>query len=172
MSEPIEDLYFNWLCAKVCEPKVPVFLDLMRILYTTEYVWLLPEDQNRKEDGVELRTDFLRESFMKSDPEWLDEPCSVLEMLIAFAKRAAFQTDHTVKHWFWQFLNNLRLDEYRRVGIDDELIIREILYNFVWRIYAPNGDGGLFPIRDPKHDQRGVEIWYQFCEYLEDQCLI
>lgn len=172
MDEPIEERYFNWLCAKVLEPRVRIYYDLMRILYTTEFIELVPEDQNRAEDGVELRTYFLRETRAQNESEWFYSPCSILEMLIAFSNRASFQMDQPAKDWFWHFMNNLRLDDYRQVSINDEIVIRDILHTFVWRTYREDGDGGLFPISSTRHDQRKVEIWYQFCEYLEDKGLI
>ena len=93
MDEPIEESYFNWLCAKVLSVEVPIYFELMRILYRTEFVWVLERDQNRAEDGLELREDFLRETGLDPEPEWLESECSIFEMLYAFAKRANFQTD-------------------------------------------------------------------------------
>ncbi len=55
-----------------------------------------------------------------------------------------------------------------------------ILDRMVERTYKRNGEGGLFPLRGPKccgdvlieegvyplRDQRGVEIWYQMCDWM------
>lgn len=172
MEEPIEELYFNWLCAKVLDVNVPIYLDLMRILYKTEFVWKIHADRNRYEDGIELRDDFLRVSRFNNDTCWYAEPCSVLEMLIAFSDRAQFQTDRPARDWFWEFLQNLSLDEYRQVSMEDRPIIDDILHDFVWRTYDENGHGGMFPMRWPKEDQREVEIWHQFFEYLDEQGLL
>lgn len=172
MDEPIEVLYFNWLCAKVLIQGNKNYYDLMQILYSTEFVWIVPGDENREEDGLELRQDFLRETQLDYDPGWFSEPCSVLEVLIAFAHRASFQTDLPEYDWFWHFLTNLKLNEYRRISKRDIPEIEEILYVFIWRTYDAYGDGGLFPLRTPKEDQRKVELWYQFFEYLEDQGLL
>jgi hypothetical protein len=176
VDEPIEELYFNWLCAKVLDFNVRIYFDLMHILHTTEFVWLVPEDQNRAEDGLELRTYFLREhgidSVDASIHEWFSSPCSFLEMLIAFSNRASFQTDEPTSDWFWRFLNTIRLDEYRQVSIDDEILIRDILHTVIWRTYREDGHGGMFPMNRTLYNQREVEIWYQFCEYLQDQGLI
>jgi hypothetical protein len=170
--EPIENEYFNWLCAKVTEPRSRNYIDLLRMLHSTPYAWFVPGDRNRAEDGCELRIDFLRMAHLESDPEWYDQPCSVLEMLIGFSKRAAFQTDISEKDWFWIFMTNLHLEDYRRVGNFDKPLIEDILTTFVWRTYHPSGQGGLFPMRTTTNDQRKVEVWYQFCEWLEDQGLI
>lgn len=172
MPEPIEESYFKWLCAKVLDVNIQIYWDLMLILHRTEFVWIVDKDRNRAADGCELRDDFLREAFIRDNREWHNAPCSVLEMLIAFSKRVSFQTGQPARDWFWIFMTNLQLDEYRQVSQSDVPVIEDILYDFVWRQYDSNGYGGLFPMRWPKHDQREVEIWYQFSEYLDDQGLL
>lgn len=171
MREPIENEYFNWLCAKVLEVGANNFYDLLRILHTTEFVWVVPADRHRARDGVELREDFAMEVGIERDLEWEMAPCSMLEFFIAFAKRASFQTDMPVKDWFWEFLVNLKLDGYSRVFDSDRPVIEDILYNFIWRQYDPSGDGGMFPMMQTRNDQRKIEIWYQFSEYVQDRGL-
>lgn len=172
MSEPIEEEYFNWLCAKVLDPHINNYYDLMRILHSTEFVWSSLGDKNRKEDGLELRDYFLNESGWEKEPLWFNEPCSVLEVLIAFAQRVSFQTDIPVRDWFHIFLNNLRLDEYRQVSRDDIPIIEEILHVFIWRTYDSHGYGSLFPLDNPVDDQRDVEVWYQFCAWADEKEIV
>ncbi len=174
MDEPIQDQYFDWLCAKALPAYSKNYSGLMQILYRTEFVWLVPGDRNRVEDGVELRDYFLREAFIKKDPEsiWYNEPCSIFEALLAFSGRAEFQTDIPVRDWFWTFMSNLELDEYRRVSSEDVSVIEEILYIFVWRTYNETGNGGLFPLDRHEEDQRKVEIWYQFCVWVDEKGLI
>jgi hypothetical protein len=172
VDEPLDESYFIWLCAKVLPVESPIYWDLMRILYKTEFVWVLPRDKNRADDGRELRLDFFRESYLKKDLVWYNQPVSVLETLIAFANRAYFQTDMPINDWFWQFITNLDLSEYRQVSKSALPVVEDILQTFIWRTYDPSGHGGLFPMRWPKQDQRKVEIWYQFCEYIVDQAII
>jgi hypothetical protein len=135
-------------------------------------VFLVAGDRNRAEDGLALRSDFLRMSDWEYDVQWGQQTPSVLEVLIAFSIHASFQTDILATEWFWEFITNLGLDECRRVPRENVSAVEEVLHNFVWRIYDGSGLGGIFPLRQPKHDQREVEIWYQFCEYLEDRGLI
>jgi hypothetical protein len=165
--EPIEEVYFKWLCAKVEKlngPPTPSLTHwkLFRILHTTEFVWFIPNDDNRIMDGLELRIYFLSESRCQDDKDWMAAGCSVLEMLIAFANRAEFMTDEPALEWFWRFIENLNLTRFTEN-------ISNVLERFVWRTYQPSGVGGLFPIRSPRRDQRLVEIWYQFCDYLSDE---
>lgn len=172
MPEPIENAYFNWLCAKIKKDNVNIYYDLLEILHTTEFIWLLPKDEDRAKDGLELREDFVRETRFEPEPGWLITGCSVLELLIAFAKRANFQTDIPTDVLFWSFIQNLELGEFRQLSRHDVPVVEQILYNFVWRLYDDNGNGGLFPMRWPKHDQRSLDIWYQYCEYVDEQQLI
>ena len=171
MREPIEAEYFNWLCAKVLDLHGTIYYDLLRILYNTEFIWIVTGDKNREEDGLELRIDFLRESSWEKDQLWFNQPASVLEVLIAFAKRASFQTDSSVQEWFWIFMNNLKLDDYRQVSDADVPQINDILNTFIWRTYDPNGYGGICPVQTTTNDQRQVEMWYQWCEMVDEQGL-
>jgi hypothetical protein len=172
MVEPIENTYFRWLCAKVLDSDSINYRTLMLILYKTEFVWVVSADRHRIDDGIELRQDFLRETFIKRDILWLEEPCSILEILIAFAKRAQFQTDIPVRDWFWEMMTNLQLDECRQVSDSAVPVIEHILYTFIWRTYEQNGYGGLFPLRRTENDQTKIEIWYQWCEYVEERGII
>lgn len=166
MDEPIENEYFNWLCAKVLERHGQMYYTLLGVLHTTEFIWVVPLDANRAADGIELREDFLRETFQKSNPLWYEEPCSVLEMLIAFAKRASFQTDIPTRKWFWEMMSNIQLDQFRQVFDQDMPMIQDILAAFMLRNYDFHGYGGLFPITITQNDQREIELWYQFNEYV------
>lgn len=172
MDAVFEENYFNWLCTKAVDPQHHEYHGLLTILHRTEFVWVHPMDSNRAEDGIELRTDFLRETGFSAESEWMEQPASMLEVLLAFANRAQFQTDMPVRNWFIRFLANLELEHYHRVSASDIPEIEEILYRFIWRTYRPDGYGGLFPIQSTTRDQRKVELWYQFFEYVEDQHLV
>src|SRR5689334_16281721 len=138
MDEPLELTYFNWLCAKVLDSHTRDYEPLMEILFRTEFVYKVPEDQHRWADGLELRHDFLKRRQKKRNS--LDAiPVSILEVFIAFANRASFQTDGPARDWFWRFLSNLGLDQFNRVSEADVPLIEDVLYAFVWRIYEPNG---------------------------------
>lgn len=170
MSEPLEHAYFNWLYAKVCNPraasKTQKFETLLQVLHKTEFVWVILGDDNRAEDGCDLRDEFLTASRQDAPQEWLEEGCSVLEMLIAFSRKAAFETSDTPKYWFWTMLENLGVSNMNDAFNPNQDQIRDILDVMVWRHYDELGNGGLFPLRESKYDQRYVEIWYQFSEYL------
>lgn len=176
MDEPIEDVYFNWLYSKVASVDVPTpsltYLTLLRDLHATEFVWIVTGDDNRAQDGLDVRKQFLEQARLNYDPAWMSIGCSVLEMLIAFSKKADFQVDFGEREWFWIFLSNLNLSDLNDAAQDNitEIVI-EVMDQFLWRTYRRNGDGGMFPLKRTSNDQRKVELWYQFCEYLVDEGL-
>lgn len=176
MVEPLENLYFNWLCAKIYsngnQAPSNTYWRLLRTLHNTEFVWLLVGDDNRFEDGLALRAEYIIQLDLPDLQEWRrNPPCSVLEMLIAFSRRAEFNAgDGSAKDWFWEMLRNLGLDEFNDGVVGTDTVeIEDILDNMIWRTYKYSGKGGLFPLDRPERDQREVEIWYQFCDYLVDQ---
>jgi len=172
MNEPLENLYFNWLCAKASHVENPTpsltYWKLFRVLYSNEFVWLVSGDDSRALDGLELREEFFMESRLPEDPVWESMNCSIFEMLISFSRRAQFAAGETTSFWFWKMIENVGLRDANDASFHEE-VVEEILYNFVWRNYDRRGVGGLFPMNNPQHDQRHVEVWYQFCEYLVDQ---
>jgi hypothetical protein len=171
-NEPIEEVYFNWLYSKVASVMNPTpsltFYTLLRDLHSIEFVWIVKGDDNRAQDGLDIRREFLRESFIHHDSIWMSVGCSILEMLISFSRRAEFETDLSSREWFWIFLENLGLSELSDNKEDISRLVSVIMDDFIWRTYRRNGRGGMFPLKHPHSDQRKVEIWYQFYEYLNE----
>ena len=105
-----------------------------------------------------------------------NEPCSVLEMLIALAYRCE-ELRHDPEYgdrtgqWFWEMIVNLKLDEFDDANYN-ETKVTQIVNRFLSRKYQPNGKGGLFFIANPREDLRKVDIWMQmqwcFAESTED----
>lgn len=177
MDEPIEETYFNWLYTKVASidgPSTPslTYLTLMRTLHNTQFHWMIIGDDNRAEEGLELRLDFYRESGFDRDPHWESIPCSVFEMLYAFARRASNQTEPSTRDWFWCFLNMLGIGHLSDNHLGISQLTEEVIDVFLWRTYDSDGHGGLFPLENPSEDQREVELWYQFCEYADENDVI
>lgn len=167
MNESLEAMYFDWLYAKVMLSDAPAesYARLIQTLYETEFIFLLSGDDNRVEDGFDLRSEFAQNLRFDFHPQELSSGCSVLEMLVALTVKAEFQTDISTNQWFWEFITNLELAEYYDDRFNQSAV--ELKLNaFVWRTYSPNGVGGLFPLNQPEVDQKEIEIWYQFCAYL------
>lgn len=167
--------YFEWLTYVVNLGKEHSML--ARTLHNQEFVSLVKNDENRIEDGKVLRRIFEDETLF-DDYRCLDKKgCSVLEMLVGLAIRMETiledpaEGDRTIV-WFWEMLDNLKLSEYTDYAIKysntvdiKEEIARKIA-NFVNRKYSRSGDGGVFPLKNAKKDQRKVELWYQLSAYL------
>lgn len=171
ISEPPDDAYLRWLYQQVTQVqnKNPSrsYWTLLRQLYTTEFVWFVPNDDNRAEDGRDLRYEFLEETgFPGADEEWLNMGCSMLEMLIALSRRLSFEADGEPRAWFWHIMRNLKLDTMSDAVPYSEEDVDEVLGNVIWRTYKKNGQGGMFPLKHATEDQTQVEIWYQVAAYL------
>lgn len=167
-----DDVYLRWLYRQVAQVHLEnpsrTYWSLLRQLYKTEFVWFVPNDDNRVEDGKQLRYEFLNnENIEYVNPEWLHMGCSMLEMLIALSRRLAFEAEGRPRAWFWKLIHNLGLDE-----LNDSVQpypwedVDHILENVIWRNYQPDGQGGLFPLQNAQQDQTKIEIWYQLQAYL------
>jgi hypothetical protein len=166
----LDDQYFTWLYSQVADVKTRkgtgTYWNLLRHLFSTEFTWFVPNDDNRAEDGRELRIEWTTLEDVHVDRHWMTLGCSFLEMLIGLARRLEFQTDRDVEYWFWHLLTNLRLLGYNdrsRFSVEE---VNDRTSMVMQRTYDRFGDGGLFPLRRTTKDQRKVEIWYQLHAYL------
>lgn len=171
-GEPLDEPYLRWLYSQVGNVRLRspsrTHWTLLQRLFSKEFVWLIPNDDNRLEDGRDLRIEFVDEYFQDDDidPMWLELGCSMLEMLIALCRRLNFEDDClTVAEWFWELIHNLKL-KTTDSDCNHEETVSAILDEVIWRTYREDGLGGLFPLKHPKEDQRDVEIWYQLSAYL------
>lgn len=145
-------------------------------MHDTMFVWFVSNDYNRAEDGRDLRRTFLEQERIslpdQVDSFFLKETCTFLEMTIALSRRLAFETGGEPRWWFWHMMMNIGLEPLNdSIGHDREEV-DEILEHVVCRTYSYNGQGGLFPLEEADEDQRQVELWYQFQNYLiEDRYL-
>lgn len=167
MSEVLDDQYLDWLYAIVGLQEENVYHQhLMRQLFSKEFVMLVPNDDNRCMDGIALRKEFVNSGRMiRPEKHWLEMGCSVLEMLIGIARHLSFSEEGEIGEWFWHLVENLGLTRYSD-GRWHGRRIDEILERLVWRTYSFDGNGGLFPLREPHEDQRSVELWFQMEAYI------
>lgn len=178
----ISNEYFTWLCniININRPRDSYFI-LAQILHKRDYKWFVPNDDNRAADGRKLREQFSDEMQYDASKILNYHSCSMLEMLVGVARRIEDilydpeEGDRT-ERWFWEILGNVGLDKYVDSKYAEDSYGREkinlLIDNVLERAYKKNGQGGLFPLRRPKKDQRKVEIWYQMCEYLNDNYFI
>lgn len=174
MAETLDEQYLIWLYARIGSVdetrRDKTYWSLLGKLFTREFVWLVPNDDNRVEDGRYMRYEFLEEMKLTGqvDQNWMGAGCSVLEMLMGVASRLSFEADRAPTHWFWELLTNLGLSGFHDMAFNDRRV-DAIIDKLIWRTYKFNGQGGLFPLRQSDEDQREIEIWYQMNLYLQEQ---
>jgi hypothetical protein len=169
---PLDELYLIWLYRQVADPETAdpslSYWKLLRQLYTTEFVWLIHNDENRVEDGKDLRVEFIHEEGLGGvDPEWIDLGCSVLELMVGLSRKLAFQADDSEPHfWFWRMMENIGLRRYTDSHPPRKTHVDDVLHRVIYRKYHSDGSGGFFPLKYPEKDQRNVELWYQMSAYI------
>jgi len=160
------DNYLDWLDPQVRPGGVPRHRELLHVLMAKEFVWLVPNDDNRVQDSLDLRAEYFGD---RGNPDVLG-PVSVLEILVSLSRRIAFMAGTEPPREAWELIRNLELHNYRdplgRVRLEQ---IDGILDTLIWRKYNPDGQGGFFPLAWPEEDQREVELWYQMAAYLEER---
>lgn len=170
MNQPLEELYLTWLYSLVADPDESssgrTYWRLLKIMYTTEFIDLIPNDENRAEDGRALRLEFFDDLRLYDvDRDWLELGCSFLEMMIALSRRLAFAQGGDTSTWFWHLVANIGL-RYNDRNRFSNIAVEEVLDNVIYRRYHYNGQGGLFPLQDARCDQTRVELWYQMQAYI------
>lgn len=174
LSDRINDEYFEWLCELVDLrrfSKSVSYRKLLVHLHNIEFTWFVPHDDNRADDGIQLRRRFALDRDDMSLPRYILGPCSVLEMMVALAIRCeetimddAAMGDRTGQ-WFWGMVHNLGLSPMTDAKFDRDFV-DEAIARLLNREYEPDGRGGLFTVRHCDYDLRTVEIWCQLSWYL------
>ena len=168
----VKPSYFLWLSELIDlngQYDAGGYFYLVRMLYNKEFYWTIEHDENRSDDGKELRRQFAEENGV-DDISAIDGPCTVLEMMIGLAMRMNSEVDvmdskEKVAEYFWLFVKNLGLEGCTDDAFDVEFV-NERVRILVDREYLFDGSGGLFPLKHCDRDQRGVELWYQLQNYL------
>ena len=174
----LNDEYFNWMFNLISIPNRRGYYAshrfLLRYLHEVDFVYTMPMDANRADDGISLRYRFGSEkgysqALIASDLDVM--PCSMLEMMVALASRCEehIMDDPDVGNrtwlWFWEMIDSLGLDGMNNANFDFRYV-DDILNRFVDREYDSSGKGGLFHVNDPSKDMRTLDIWYQMCAYI------
>lgn len=168
MNPPLEEAYLHWLCFQVGSVDGKTHSRMLEQLFFKEFVWIVPNDDNRAEDGRDLRMDFLGPERQEIDPDFTGVGCCMLELFVALSRRACNQdlNENSCQEWFWHLIKNADLYRFDDTKRPFEDTVDEILDRIIWRRYGPDGQGGIFPLKYPKQDQREVELWYQLSAYL------
>ena len=165
--------YLDWL-SEIAIPdghQRDCYQKLMSALYSEDFYWSVSNDENRAEDGEQLRKYYEDEMGILCEKQG---PCSVLEMLIALAigceNYIMYDPDEGDRTdiWFWGMIENLGLD-----ALDDWAFNYEefnaIIRRFLDRKYDKDGYGGPFFIENFERDMRKLELWYQLNYYLKSR---
>lgn len=172
-SAPLDELYFQWLYSQVGSTRLKnrnrTYWRLLKLLFTKEFVWIVPHDDNRIADGTDLRYEFVDHSRINDVPrDWINLGASFLEVLVGLSRRLSFQDmeEREPREWFWELIDNIGLSKHTDNAEFSDEEVNDILDRVIWRTYYTNGEGGLFPLRHASTDQRHIELWYQMCAYL------
>lgn len=175
-DEPLDELYFQWLYKQVADPDFQdqsmTYWEVLGMLYSTAFTVhpSVPNDDNRARDGKAERQRFLEsEGIEEADADWMELDCSILELMVGLSRRLSFEADGEPHYWFWVLMENLGISDYNDRRRLPRRRIEDILERLVHREYEPSGLGGFFPLRNPKKDQRTIELWDQMSAYILEQ---
>lgn len=163
----VDSEYYDWLLEQIdyFPGENDTYDDILMLLFNTIFTWTIANDDNRAEDGLQLRSIFMEDEGWNTNP-FFEEDCSVLEMMIALSMRIDSDImwdgeNNRTSKWFWEMFENLGL---HYLEPSDYFAALDI---FLGRKYDKNGVGGLFPLRkNNTKNQKKVEIWYQAQAYL------
>lgn len=180
-SNNLLNLYFKWMCsvAFADEHIRSHYYNVLNLLNSIDFTYVLDLDENRYMDGIDLRYHF---SYRTKIPYnyiaevLVDHNCSVLEMMVALSLRCEdsimsndIYGDRT-SEWFGIMFSNLNLYQFTDETWNDDSIntVIEIIKIFLNREYDYNGNGNLFKFDNPIVDIRTIEIWDQMCLYMRE----
>ena len=170
----VEGAYFEWLYDKigntVWRNETQTYFLLAEVLMNNPFEALVDFDENRAIDGVTLRDEFVDEYGSWEGSNLPFEPCSMLEMLIALARRLHYEMDGfmvgEVPDMFWQMMRNCGLDVLTDNVANQSPVYfqreaERIIDTINHRLYERNGYGGLFPLKQARSDVRKMELHAQ-----------
>jgi hypothetical protein len=176
-SQALTEDYLRWLEPQLRDADdgdpAKTYWDLLNVMFEKEFIQVVPMDDNRLVDGMDLRREFAnglrgaRRLRMEVAEVLQELPCSFLEVLLGLSRRLAFNAGGSAPGWAWQLLCHLELTRMSDpLTRHKQIKTQEILDTVIWRKYAPDGTGGFFPLAYPDEDQTKVELWYQMNAYI------
>ena len=171
--DEMEKLYFDWIKNLISnDVEASDYEKLLSFLNDIPFSYIIPMDDNRISDGIDLRYRFGYDTEIPyaQIATYLDiKSASLLEVMVALSLRIEeqFINGDDVGKWFWIMIDNLGLIEYKDLYFDKAKVDR-IIKKFMERDYNKNGSGGLFITNDITKDMRNIEIWDQMHLYLNE----
>ena len=162
LQEEIDYAYYDWLCALVDVHNSSV---MVRHIHRIPFDWVIENDDNRCEDAIGLRDQFVYET-QYNNYSFPSGDCSTFEVLVGIAVRMndilmGIDEKPKIDKYFWEIAGNLGLTKYSDIYISKNggmSNINTIVDRLINREYKANGSGGLFPLKRAKEDHRDVEI--------------
>lgn len=172
MTDVLTRRYFHWLVSQIeIGFEDQTYYDLFHLLHEKEFVWIVPNDDNRVADALDLRKEFYtrgRNGYLTPQ-----DAASVLEVIVALSRRLEFEAGGQACLWAGRLLENLGLDKMcDPLSERKREKVKDIVEALVFRTYERNGTGGFFPLRHSDDDQTQIEIWYQMSAYIGEHDLI
>jgi hypothetical protein len=173
IEDRIKSDYFEWMYEMVCGKRFApgmTYRKLLTFLHDAEFVYFVPYDENRAEDGIALRYRYCLVHDC-TELEWcLTGPCSMLEMMLALALKCEELMDNMsigdrTAQWFWNMITNMGLGSMNDTNYN-EWLVNDVITIVLNREYEPDGRGGLFHVRGWDRDMRTAEIWHQLMAYI------
>lgn len=168
-GEKMWDIYYKYLMDTYNIYRMR-YSNLLFQLFNTPFAAVLIRDENRVSDGEDIRVRFF--NHMGLSGSFNGHDVSILEVILALSDRVDREytgnpLDPHPEIIFWELLGNLGVDKfdnnhYNSVEID------EILAIWINREFDFNGNGSLFPLKNPEEDQTCVELWGQCMAYLSE----
>lgn len=155
--------YYEWLCARIglFSPEYNCYSKLIDILFHTDFEYVIPMDENREIDGLQLRKEWADEVGAVGDL-FDGKPCSVLEMLTALSIRVEEDVmGDPGLMIFWRFLWNIGLQ-----WADDEALSHSSEVREVGNVLEEWMEGSR-SVTEYYND--GREIWEQVMNWLSER---
>ena len=160
--------YYIWITELVNLDSHRGYSKLVSFLFDTEFFWEVALDRNRAGDGKELRFDWVMWSDYHDDDSWVDTPCSVLEMLIALARRIRVDImpdyDIELADWFWKIISNMGLDRYDNSHFNSDEICEKLCYFSEKKQHKML----IFNTKTEKSELESMDIWNQMQRWLAE----
>lgn len=166
--------YFEWMYDLVCGKRFArdiSYRKLLLHLHDIEFIYSIPKDANRADDGIKLRSRFAYEEDFPDADLYLEGPCSVLELMVALSIHCEEHImddpmiGNRTSQWFWIMISSLGLGGMNDT-VYDPRYVDTVITRFLRREYKPDGTGGLFKVRNCEDDLRTLEIQYQLYRFI------
>ena len=162
------------------------YFHLCSAMMECPFVPVIDMDENRCYECGELRREFADSewgylTYYDDDPvDILDriygENGTMLELFVVMAEKMKYnledsQYEEGTGKWFKEMLQNCGLlqsqnRQWEREGYEEYVL--DILDTINYRKYGFDGEGGMFPLRWARQDQRYTELIVQMNNYIEE----